>query len=72
MKLVVAGNYAQYKHYLYDEGLTPTEAKYVSNPEMLQGYVDTEVEIILYGSWWESPACEAAQRLRDQLRNVKN
>ena len=68
MKLVVAGNYNQYKHYLRDNNLTPAEAKYIANEGQLMGY--TEAEIILYGSWWESPACEAAQRLREQLRNV--
>lgn len=70
MKLVVAGNYAQYKNYLRDENLTPAEAKYVSNPEVMQGYIDTEIEIVLYGSWWESPSADAARQIQNRIRNV--
>lgn len=66
MKLVIAGNYSQYKRYLHDEGLTPAEVKYVNDPDMIRGY--DKPEIILYGSWWENPAADEARR----LRNVKN
>ena len=53
MKLVIAGNYQQYKNYLQENKLSSQDAKYISRSEQLRGYRD--VEIVRVGEWWLNP-----------------
>ena len=53
MKIVIAGNYQQYKEYLRKTNQSPRDAKYIEFPEQLRGL--RNVEIVRYGTWWESP-----------------
>jgi hypothetical protein len=53
MKIVIAGNYHQYKNYLRENNLTPRQARYVDMPEKLRGLRD--VEVVKYGEWWLNP-----------------
>jgi len=68
MKLVVAGNIRQFRRYCQEQKFSSHEVRYVSHEDQLYGYENPE--IILCGTWWESPAADGARRLRDQLRNV--
>ena len=53
MKIVIAGNYRQYKDYLRENNLTPQQARYVDMPEKLRGL--RGVEVVKYGEWWLNP-----------------
>ena len=53
MKIVIAGCYEQYKRYLRETNQSPENVRYISSPEQLRGL--RNVEIIKYGTWWESP-----------------
>lgn len=53
MKIVIAGNYRQYKNYLRENNLTPQQARYVDMPEKLRGLRGAEV--VKYGEWWLNP-----------------
>lgn len=53
MKIVIAGNYRQYKDYLLENNLTPQQARYVDAPEKLRGL--RGVEVVKYGEWWLNP-----------------
>ena len=53
MKIVIAGSYAQYRRYLEETQQSPKDVRYISSPEQLRGL--RNVEIIKYGTWWESP-----------------
>jgi len=66
MKLVIAGNIRQFERYCQEQRLSSDEATYVSLEVQLCGYKNPE--IILYGSWWENPAANAARRLREESR----
>jgi len=50
MKLIIAGNYQQYLHYLQENSETPRTAKYISDSNMLRGLRDGE--IIKYGTYY--------------------
>jgi len=70
MKLIIAGNVRQYQRYCRKHKLSPAEARYISDPDMLYGYKDPE--IILYGSWWDNPAADEARRLRNIARKEED
>lgn len=53
MRIVIAGNYRQYKDYLRENNLTPQQARYVDTPEKLRGL--RGVEVVKYGEWWLNP-----------------
>lgn len=55
LKLVVAGNYSQYKSYLIESGETPKTARFVCFPEHLRGYGRGQVEVVFYGTSYENP-----------------
>ncbi len=52
-KIVIAGNYRQYLHYLRENELSPRDARYCCEVEQLRGL--RKVEIVRYGTWWENP-----------------
>lgn len=56
MKIVIAGNYNQYKNYLRENNLTPQEARYVSTPDVLRGLHN--VEVVKVGEWWLNPCAD--------------
>ena len=56
MKIVIAGNYRQYKDYLRENNLTPQQARYVDMPEKLRGLHG--VEVVKYGEWWLNPCAD--------------
>ena len=53
MKIVIAGNYRQYKNYLRENNLTPQQAQYIDTPVKLRGL--RNVEVVKYGDWWLNP-----------------
>lgn len=67
MKLIVAGNVRQFERYCQVHGLSPTEAKYITDPNMLYGY--EKPEIVLCGSWWENPIADTVRQLQKESRN---
>ena len=58
MKLVLAGNYGQYKNFLQGNGFNPRNDyyKYISCAEDMMGYHG--VKVIRTGTWWENPIAE--------------
>lgn len=49
-KLIIAGNYREYKEYLWQSGENAQTSVFVSCPERLFGLRD--VECVYYGTWW--------------------
>lgn len=61
MKLIIAGNVRQFRNYCDEQKISTKEAKYITSPEMLYGYVNPE--IVFYGTFWNNPACQVAKEL---------
>ena len=57
MKIVIAGNYQQYKEYLKETKQSPKDVRYISSSEQLRGL--RNVKVIRYGTWWKSPVITA-------------
>ena len=55
MKIVIAGNYAQYRQWLIDNNLTEHDARYVDSNEKLMGLELAHDDIIYTGTYWDSP-----------------
>ena len=52
-KIVLAGDYHQYRNYLRETGQKPKDATFVSQSEQIYGLRD--VEVVCYGTWWTNP-----------------
>lgn len=52
MKLVIAGNYQQFREWLRETGTNPRDARFVDRMEQVKGM--RGAEIILYGEYWQN------------------
>jgi hypothetical protein len=53
MIAVLALNYVEYRRWLAQNGLTERDARFISSPEKLLGWVPSRIERI--GCWYEHP-----------------
>ena len=49
LRLVIAGNFEQYRRYLRDKGFTPEQARYVSSRQSIMGLEPGQVIIVRVG-----------------------
>ena len=50
--LVIAGNYRQYKNWLFEKKQSNLDYKYISKIEDITGFHN--LPILLIGTWWET------------------
>jgi len=62
MKLVIAGNYRQFKDYLRENKLSELDARFVDRIEQVQGMRGSE--IVTYGTWTDNPLSEHISAVR--------
>jgi hypothetical protein len=51
MRLVMAGNYYQFRDFLRRSELSTTDHRYVTTQEQLRGYSG---EVLQVGTWWDN------------------
>ena len=49
-ELVLAGNYKEYRDYLFESGKNPKESKYLSREEVCDGV--RGITLVKYGTWY--------------------
>ena len=54
MKIVIAGNHAQYKNWIRENGFPERDYRYVSENEHIMGLELAESDIVKVGSYWDS------------------
>lgn len=66
MKIVIAGNYDQYRRWLIENDLCPLDATYISSNEQLMGLELSEDDIVYVGTYFDSPV--DLELLRTRIR----
>lgn len=61
MKIIIAGNYHQYKDYLREHNLPPWTAVHLYSVKQLMGLHGCDCEIIRTGEWWENPCIDTPE-----------
>ncbi len=55
MKVVIAGNYQQYRNWLKQSGLTESEARFIQFNDQLYGLELSPDDVVYVGEYWKSP-----------------
>ena len=55
-KLIISGNYAQYRDWLVLHKASPRAAVHIAEPRDLAGVRPETDEIVLVGEYWKNPA----------------
>ena len=68
--LVIAGNYLEFKNFIYENNLNLKEFRYIAKEEDLYGY--RNVNLLKIGTWWRNPVSKTEKVWRLENENNKS
>ncbi len=70
MKVVIAGNYREYRDWLRENNLCERDARYIDCNEKLMGLELAAEDVIKTGQWWLSEVDETLLKTRIRKPNA--